>query len=96
MYIKIMKPNGGFQLLQCSDYVELCNRADGVKEVVYHMKGDETLKLWRAEVTGDVYVVNENGKTVSKYTHNPLEVYNGERSKEELAWFSGLVKDKNV
>lgn len=60
-----MKPNGGFQLLECSDYVEICNRTEDVKEIVYYMKGDETCKLWRAEVTGDVYIVSEEGKTIS-------------------------------
>ena len=67
MYIKIMKPNGGFQLLECSDYIEVLDRDKEVQEVVYYMKGDETCKLWRAEITGDVYIVNEEGKTVSYY-----------------------------
>ena len=40
MYIKIMKPSGGFQLLECSDYVEIMDRSEDVKEVVYFMKDD--------------------------------------------------------
>lgn len=67
MYIKIMKPNGGFQLLECADYVEIVDRTEDIKEVVYFMKGDDTCKTWKAEITGDVYIVNEQGKTVSFY-----------------------------
>ena len=70
MYIKIMKPSGGFQLLECSDYVEIMDRSEDVKEVVYFMKDDESCREWKVEVTGDVYIVNEEGKTVSYYKHN--------------------------
>lgn len=69
MYIKIMKPNGGFQLLECSDYVEILDRTDDIQEIVYYMKDDDTFKTWRAEITGDVYIVNEQGKTVSFFKY---------------------------
>lgn len=67
-----MKPNGSFQLLECSDYIEILDRDESIQEVVYYMKNDETCKLCRAEVTGDVYIVNEEGKTVSYYKYKQV------------------------
>lgn len=100
LYIKAMKHDGTYQLLEAEGYVEFIkvNKPEievfGVELVYSYFDNFSELQQGRHWLEGDTYIMNESGVTISKYKYNPLEVYTGERSNEELDWFANLAKVK--
>ena len=68
LYIKAMKPDTTYQLLEAEGYVEFIKKGDSVEVVYNYTDLHGALNTGRHWLEGDVYIMNESGHTVSTYT----------------------------
>ena len=79
LYIKAMKQDGTYQILEADGYVEFLKRDVGddksvqqAVEVVYnYYDNDGILRDWRHWLEGDCFIMNDKGFTVSAYHYKP-------------------------
>ncbi|MGQ1358363.1 hypothetical protein ACT414_18335 (plasmid) [Acinetobacter baumannii] len=74
VYLKLMKEDGTFQLLESSGYIEFIkNKVDGSVKCVYQtIDSFGDIKEWNTWLTGDAYMINESGVTISHYKFHPV------------------------
>ena len=67
LYIKAMKPDNTYQLLEAEGYVEFFKRDVGVEVLYNYYDNDDIFRDGRHWLEGDVYIMNESGHTISTY-----------------------------
>ena len=79
LYIKAMKQDGTYQILEADGCVEFLKKDIGDEtstkqavEIVYnYYDGDETLWNGRHWLEGDCFIMNDKGLTISAYHYKP-------------------------
>jgi hypothetical protein len=100
-----MKQDGTYQLLEAQDYIEFIKvdkpeiDIQGVELVYTYYDNFDNLQQGRHWLDGDVFIMNESGNTISSYQYKVkkeknLDVYVGDRSEDELNFYSEYAKDK--
>ena len=103
LYIKAMKQDGTYQILEADGYVEFLKKDSAVEVVFNYEDSLGALRDGRHWLEGDCFIMNDKGFTVSAYHYNPdvkvtmysnENVHTDERSEEELKWMSKIPKIK--
>lgn len=79
LYIKAMKQDGTYQILEADGYVEFLKKDIGDEtstkqavEIVYnYYDNDEILRNGRHWLEGDCFIMNDKGFTISAYHYKP-------------------------
>lgn len=79
LYIKAMKQDGTYQILEADGYVEFLKKDVGDEqsvqqavEIVYnYYDNDEILRNGRHWLGGDCFIMNDKGFTISVYHYKP-------------------------
>ena len=67
LYIKSMKQDGTYQILEAYGYIEFIKHEESVEIVYNYYDNDDILRDGRHWLTGDVFIMNDKGFTISAY-----------------------------
>lgn len=71
LYIKAMKQDGTYQILEADGYVEFLKK-DSTVEVVFNYEDSlGALRDGRHWLEGDCFIMNDKGFTISAYHYKP-------------------------
>ena len=71
LYIKAMKQDGTYQILEADGYVEFLKKDSAVEVVFNYEDSLGTLRDGRHWLEGDCFIMNDKGFTISAYHHKP-------------------------
>lgn len=71
LYIKAMKQDGTYQILEADGYVEFLKKDSAVEVVFNYEDSLGALRDGRHWLEGDCFIMNDKGFTISAYHHKP-------------------------
>ena len=71
LYIKAMKQDGTYQILEADGYVEFLKKDSGVEVVFNYEDSLGALRDGRHWLEGDCFIMNDEGFTISAYHYKP-------------------------
>ena len=71
LYIKAMKQDGTYQLLEAEGYVEFLKKDSAVEVVFNYEDSLGALRDGRHWLEGDCFIMNDKGFTISAYHYKP-------------------------
>jgi len=71
LYIKAMKQDGTYQILEADGYVEFLKKDSAVEVVFNYEDSLGALRDGRHWLEGDCFIMNDKGFTISAYHYNP-------------------------
>ncbi len=71
LYIKAMKQDGTYQILEADGYVEFLKKDSAVEVVFNYEDSLGALRDGRHWLEGDCFIMNDKGFTISAYHYKP-------------------------
>ena len=71
LYIKAMKQDGTYQILEADGYVEFLKKDSAVELVFNYEDSLGALRDGRHWLEGDCFIMNDKGFTISAYHYRP-------------------------
>ena len=71
LYIKAMKQDGTYQILEADGYVEFLKKDSAVEIVFNYEDSLGALRDGRHWLEGDCFIMNDKGFTISAYHYKP-------------------------
>ena len=71
LYIKAMKQDGTYQILEADGYVEFLKKDSAVELVFNYEDSLGALRDGRHWLEGDCFIMNDKGFTISAYHYKP-------------------------
>ncbi len=71
LYIKAMKQDGTYQILEADGYVEFLKKDSAVEVVFTYEDSLGALRDGRHWLEGDCFIMNDKGFTISAYHYKP-------------------------
>lgn len=69
LYVKAMKQDGTYQILEVDGYLEFVKTGESVQLVYNYLDSDREFKEGRTWLEGDCFIMNESGVTVSSFPY---------------------------